>query len=274
MRLFQKPKLFFISFLLLSSLFAFALPVFAAQNPTAISQGFTSGSSGIVAGALVSSSASNSQTAQLANTSSTDRLIGIANSSALVALSDGERQVQVVISGTTKALVSDINGSIRAGDKITASPIDGVGMLATNDTQIVGTATAGLTAKTAKTQNVVDKDGKDHTVHIGEVPVQVSISFYLSPTSKFLPPFIQSLADTVAGRPVSLIRIMLATVLLLLAFGSIFVLVYGSVRSGLTSIGRNPLAAAAIRRGLVGVGVAALLILAFTLIATYLVLSI
>lgn len=243
------------------------------QQNTAVSRGFTASGKDVVQGALVETTADESNSVELATPQAASRLAGVVSKTTLVELSNSKKnEAQVILSGTAVALVSDINGSIRAGDKITASPIDGVGMLAAEDTQIVGTAQSGFNTRTAKSQPVSDRNGKRHTVHIGSIPLQVGVSYYVAPTSQFLPPFLQNLANTISGRPVSGARILLSGVLLLLAFGSIFALIYTSVKAGIISLGRNPLAANAIQRGLVGVAVTVLLVVAFALVGIYLIL--
>jgi hypothetical protein len=246
----------------------------AQQSSNSIAQGFQadSGNGGIVAGALVSFRASDSSKVALATTTSADYLAGIVDINPLVTISGENQEIDVVLSGTTNALVSDINGPIRAGDKITASPIAGVGMLATADSQIVGTAQAGL--KNGEIQNITDRSGNQHRVRIGNVPVQVGVAYYQAPGSNFLPPFIQSVANSIAGRQVSLIRVLLSTVLLLLSFTIVAVLIYTSVRSAMTSLGRNPLAAKAIRKGLYQAAIVALVVVGGSLLASYLILNV
>lgn len=243
------------------------------QN-SAISRGFQTSEADIAAGALVSTKADDSSVIELATTSSSTRLAGIVSTTALVELSGNQQnETQVILSGSARALVSDINGPIHAGDKITASPIAGVGMLADTDAQIVGTAMNDFKPTDSQKKVIKDKDGKDHTVHVGSISLQIGISYYVAPTSQFVPPFLQNMADSIAGRPVSFMRILLGCVLLFLAFGSIFVLIYTSVKSGIISLGRNPLAATAIQRGLVGVVVIVLLIAALALLGVYLILT-
>lgn len=249
--------------------------VAAEASGGAIAQGFNIDGTAddFVAGALVSTAASNAGHVQLATSGTAKRLVGIVGEKPLVALSDGTAKTQVVISGSTQVLVSDINGLIRAGDKITASPIAGVGMLAKSSDQIVGTAQSDFDVSQAAAEQVADAAGKAHDVHIGRVSLQIGVSFYQSPTSGFIPPVVQGLADGIAGRPVSFIRIAVCTILLLLAVVSTTVLVYTSVRSGLISIGRNPLAAGAIRRQFLQIGVAVILVLGLVLLASYIILT-
>lgn len=266
---------------LAAALFLFALslaqlaPVAFAQSSASISQGFTADTTNVAPGALVSVRQGSTQTIELADTNSAQRLLGVVGTNPLLELSSstGPKQVQVVINGTTNVLVSDINGPVRGGDRITASPIKGIGMRATASTQVVGVTQGSLDTGKSTTQSVKDRSGKAHDVHIGQVAMQVSVSFYQAPASSILPPFLLKLAEAVAGKPVSVIRVLLSALLLFIATASIFVMLYSSTRSGITSLGRNPLAAKAIQKGLLQSGAAALLILAFTLIAIYLMLT-
>lgn len=265
----------FCAFVVVATGFA-AVPAEAADGDAAVSQGFQAASndSAIVSGALVSLKSGNTSTVIPANTDNASNLVGVINKTTLLALSGSSDQVQVAIVGDTPTLVSDINGPIEAGDKITASPINGVGMKATANAEIVGVAQQTFDTHTAKTETINDKGGHAHTVHIGTVTAQISISYYLAPTSNVLPPFLQNLANSIAGKPVSVIRILVACVLLLLASIGIFILLYTAIHSGIISIGRNPLAAHAINRGLISVGLTTLLILAFALVAAYVILAV
>jgi hypothetical protein len=247
----------------------------SGSSTEVVAQGFTveGSAADFVDGALVSTKDNTARIVQLATTSTADRLVGVVSEAPLVALSGEETTVQVATSGPVRALVSDINGSIRAGDKITPSPIEGVGMLATGNDHIIGTARAGLDGNAAKTQEITDSKGGKHTVRLGRVPLQVGISFYQTPTSGFVPPLVQGFANTIAGRPVSFVRVAACSMLLLLAVVSAATLMYAAVRSSLVSLGRNPMAAKAIRRGLIQVGVATVLILALVLLASYIILT-
>ncbi|HSX34852.1 MAG TPA: hypothetical protein VLF62_04375 [Candidatus Saccharimonadales bacterium] len=253
-------------------------PSAAAQDndSQAIAQGFNinGDKDDFIAGALVSTKKGDEKTVELANQENGARLAGVVSDRPLVALSNGTAQTQIVISGSVPVVVSDINGDVRAGDKITASPIAGVGMLASGSDQVVGTAQSDFVTTSAKTRTITDTSGKQHTVHLGRVPLLIGISFYQAPTSGYIPPFVQGLANNIAGRPVSLMRILVCSILLLLAFVSTAALLYTSIRSGLISIGRNPLAAGAIRRGLVQIGVAVVLILGLVLLASYIILTV
>jgi hypothetical protein len=167
-------------------------------------------------------------------------------------------------------LVSDINGQVKSGDRITASPIAGVGMRASADSQVVGVAQSDQRISGSESKQVKDRSGKNRLVHISSVPLQVGVAFYQAPGSNFLPPFIQNFANSIAGRPVSFIRVFLSGFILMAVIIVVVVLINTSAKNSIVSIGRNPMAASAIRRGLYQMIGVAMLVLAFGLLASYL----
>jgi hypothetical protein len=217
----------------------FAMPG-QAQGNSAIAQGFRTEDPGITVAALVSIERDNSNSIELSNADKADRLTGIVGSNPLIDLSDGGSAVQVVTSGLTFGLVTDLNGKINNGDKITASPIEGVGMKAT-ETVVVGTAQGSLDEVENETRIIQDVDGNEQSVRIGVIPIQVSVAYYSIEVGKpsFVPGFLQELANNVSGRNVSPVRVLVAALILLLLFVSVTVLLYSAVRSSIISIGRN-----------------------------------
>lgn len=254
-----------------------AAPTFAADDTAAISQGFqTEGET--TPGALVSfADKSKNAAVRAANIDNGDRLIGVVSRNPLVELSGSAQKTQVVISGTTMTLVSTINGDIKYGDKITTSPLSGIGMKATSSGLVLGTAAQGFSGAQQVTERTIrDRNGVEKTVKIGLLPVQVNVSYYRAPEDDqtVLPAFLQQFVNAVAGRPVGLIRSLLALFLLIAGFGSVAILIYASIRSSIISIGRNPLSAPAVHRSLFEVGAMGGGVLLVMLIAVYLVLAI
>jgi hypothetical protein len=249
-------------------------PLLRAQSSGAIAQGFTGSNDkgAIVAGALVSHK-TNSQAVELATTETVDQLAGVVDQSPLLSISGNSSEVQVVLGGSTNVLVSDINGPIKSGDRITASPIAGVGMKATSTTRIIGVAQADFNTQKAETQNIADSHGASHTVKIGHVITQISLANYQAPGSNFLPPFIQDIANNIAGRQVSIVRVLICTLIVIISFLSMAVFIFSSARSAMISIGRNPLAAAHIRQSLYQVGGITITAWGGALLACYLILT-
>lgn len=247
----------------------------AEQNNNAIAQTFTSNApeGTLVAGALVSSVPDDTDAIELTTEASAQRLLGVVNSLPLVSLSSGINKVPVVLAGTTTVLVSDINGPISSGDKITSSPIAGVGMRATANSQIVGTAQADSNPEQTIAREITDKNGQRYTVQIERIPVQVGVAYYQAPGSDFLPPVIQNIANSIAGRPVSLIRVLFAGILILASFISAATLVFVATKSAMTGLGRNPLAARSIKRGLYQSVIVSLVVVGVATVISYLIIS-
>ncbi|HSX28682.1 MAG TPA: hypothetical protein VLF60_04510 [Candidatus Saccharimonadales bacterium] len=246
-----------------------------AQSATAISQGFETNDPGVTVGALVVLEPGKQGIVHLATPDQVSGLAGVVANKPLVELSSSGKSVQVVTSGVTKVLVSDINGAVKTGDKITASPISGVGMKANSSTQIVGIAQADLQSGDVTERTITDKQGKQQQVHIGVISVQINISYYMSTNDKrsLVPAFLQGFANSIAGKDVSIARVLASSLVLLLGFMSIAVLLYASIHSSIISIGRNPLSENAVRKSLFEVGAIAIGILLVMLIAIYLILT-
>lgn len=251
------------------------VPLARAQGSASIAQGYRYGGEGLVVpGTLVSTQQDDPETVVPSSLDNADLLVGVAGNNSTLELSDAESNLQVVRSGITPTLVSDINGNVQAGDRITSSPIEGVGMRASGNVVVVGIVQSDLDDANVSEREIADNEGVLHNVRIGLVPVQIETIFYAGETSKssFVPGFFQELANSVAGKQVSPVRIIVAAILLLLLFVSVTVLVYAATKSSIISIGRNPLSEKSVRRSLLEVGLTAIGVLAFATILIYLVL--
>ena len=202
------------------------------------------------------------------------QIVGVATSGALLEISSGQQQVQVATSGTVEALVTTMNGDVKAGDHVTPSPVNGVGMLATESSYIVGVASSDFSkARNVTEREITDKDGNTHAIKVGLLPVEVGVGYYEKTENKsLLPEFISNLARTIAGREVTAARVIAAGAILVVGLCVVVVLVSSTARSSIISIGRNPLAARAVHRGLLEASGLAIGILLVVLIAVYLIL--
>lgn len=245
-----------------------------AQSNTAIAQGFQTEETNLGPGAIMSLSDS-PDSVVLADLNNKEKLVGVLDDLPLLELDGNDKPVQIVTGGITQALVSDINGEIKTGDKIAASPIKGVGMKATESTVIVGTAQSSFDTAAAATRTITQSNGQSRDVKVGVIPVQVNVTFYQTPSQQqtVLPPILNDIAGAVAGKQVSPVRIVVALLVLLVALVAVSVLLYSSVKSSVISIGRNPLSEHAVYKSLWQIGLIALGILLLTLGAVYLVLA-
>jgi hypothetical protein len=246
----------------------------SVKGASSIAQGFQTDDPGIVTGALVSLKGGTANTVELSTIENIDHLLGVAGEDSLIELSSGTGTVHVVTTGEAALLVSDINGDVKTGDKITVSPIAGVGMKALTSTLVIGSAQADLSSVNTETRSVTDKDGEAQEVKIGVIPVHVDKVFYevLQDENSYVPPVLQDFANNLVGRQVSPIRLIIASLLVLLVFILVVVLLYSAVRSSIISIGRNPLSGNAVRNSLFQVGLTVFGVMAFTVIVVYLIL--
>jgi hypothetical protein len=261
-------------FLLVCLLFSSTTLSHALAGP--IAQDYQTADSSITPGALVS--LTSDHLVVPANTSKT-ALIGVATDQPSVSVSDNtSNNVHVAVSGSAAVLVSDVNGAIAAGDRITISPFDGIGMKATVSSVIVGIAQTSLQNTHVTAQKVTDKYGKTSTIHVGLLSVAIGVTYYTATSqsglSAFVPTFLQNLANTVSGKQVSPLRVLAGTAAVLFGFLTIIIMLYTSTRGAMTALGRNPLAQSVIRKGLVDVAVTAVAVLIIANVVAYVLLAV
>ena len=245
-----------------------------------LSQGFATAAP-IATGSLVSLDPKSSGSVLVADLNNVGRLFGVAvaPSTASISISgSGTGQVQVTTSGTATVLVATSGGAIHVGDYITVSPIAGVGQKATAaGARVVGTAAADFTGiGDGSTKRTIDSGSGKTEVSIGEIPVVIAISSYSDTQGKqsyVVPNWLQNLSNTLAGKAVSPVRIILASLILVVAVISVSVLLYSAVRNSIISIGRNPLSHSSVLKGMLVVSAISAGILAMTSFAMYIVIA-
>lgn len=145
--------------------------------------------------------------------------------------------------------------------------------------RIIGKALSpfdGLNNISGKT-TVKNAQKEDVPITIGLIPVDVAIShnpLEAKPES-ILPGFeyLQRMAGSVAGKPVPPLRIYISLIALVLSAAIAGSIVYAGVRTGMTAIGRNPLARSSIVRNLVQVTLTGVIILIIGIVGVYLILK-
>ncbi len=260
---------------------AAALALFAAAPASAsLSQGYAT-TSPIATGSLVALDPKSSGTVVAADLTNAGRLFGVvvAPTAASISLSgSGSGQVQVAVSGSADVLVSTSGGDIHVGDYISVSSIAGVGQkVGASSTRVIGTAQADFNAGSDNvTKRSIDDGTGKKEVAIGQIPVVVAVSSYTATNGKqqyVVPNWLQNLSNTLAGKAVSPIRIIIAGAILIVAIISISVLLYSAVRNSIISIGRNPLSKKGVLQGMLTIGAFAMVILAVTAVSMYLVIA-
>jgi hypothetical protein len=175
-------------------------------------------------------------------------------------------------------LVSDQNGSIRAGDYITLSSVSGIGMLADEfESVVIGQAIQPFEGSSSpsflSTASVSDNRGKSRNINIGRIQVNVGIT--KNPLAKNVtdaPEILRRAGKTIAGKSVTAPRLYVALIMLIIFTDIAASVIYSAVRSGFIAIGRNPLSKALIFRGIFRMVLVALIILFAGLLGVYLIL--
>ncbi len=204
----------------------------------------------------------------------------VSASDSAVTLSGDNTSNQVFVANTGKydVLVSTQNGAIKAGDIISISALDGIGMKAdASQSVILGKALEGFngTNKVSGTTRLTTSNGSTN-VSIGLIQVNIGISH--NPLAQIgsstqVPGFLRKLAENIAGKPVSAPRIYISLAVLLVTVVIAGSLLYGGVRSSLVAIGRNPLARSSVLSGLFQVMFIGVIIFVIGLVAIYLLLK-
>ena len=194
---------------------------------------------------------------------------------------DLENETFVAVSGTYDVLVSTQNGSIKSGDYVTLSSVDGVAMkagTASDQSTVFGRAQQAFDGKgvTLGTTTLKDTSGKtNRTVTLGLIPVTIDIRH--NPNEKStkadVPEFLQRLGQQIAEKKVSPVRIYISLAITAISLITAIAVLYAGVRSSVISIGRNPMSKKSIFHALLEVILSAILILVIGLFAVYLLLK-
>lgn len=263
--------------LFILSLFALicAIPA-AAYATTSLSQGFATNET-LPLGSIVSLENNTTDHVVAATTMNVDSILGVIinDNSSLLSLSNGQdNQVQIATSGMVAVLVSDINGEITQGDPITASPIKGLGMKATNNTKVVGIAQGKPVSSGDSKQSYTDDSGQKQELNLGEVPVLINVSyFYKQPDKTIIPSAIQNVANALAGKTVNTTPIIISAVIFVTTLAVVVSIIYSMIRSSIISVGRNPMSQSAVYRNVIQLSAVILGILAVSVIAIYFILT-
>lgn len=244
---------------------------------TTLSQGYSTADSNVRLGSVVSLVNNASDQISASSEKNVNDILGVVidASNTLLSLSTGQStQVQVATGGVVDTLVSSINGNIAQGDEITASPIAGVGMKATDNARVVGIAQQALTSDSGTNQTYTDSNGQKHSILVGEIPLLVNVSYYYKqPDKTLIPSTIQNLANALAGKNVKPLPILISAGIFVITLIVVVSIIYSMIHSSIISVGRNPMSQSAIYRDIVQLSLLVLAILAVGVIAIYLVLT-
>jgi hypothetical protein len=242
---------------------------------TTISQSFVANEK-LTPGTIVSLKKDTKDQVTAASLANANSLFGVVvgDGNSLMSLSSSEAsRIQVATSGVVDVLVSDINGTVSVGDQITTSPVTGTGMKATGNAKIIGTAQATLNT-TTQPQSYTDSTGKQKTLRLAQIPVLVNVAYYYrQPEKTIIPQAVQNVANTVAGKQVSSVPILMSIGIFLITLVVVVSIIYSMIHSSIISVGRNPLSQSAIYRDILQMSALVVGILAVSVVSIYMVLT-
>ena len=232
-------------------------------------------------GTIVILTGDNSDRVKIATQSEVGNMFGVAVDRTQLPLTltgdEKENETFVAASGTYNVLVSDQAGAIEAGDYLTLSAINGVAMRAGDEeVTVFGRANMGFNQNgvVLGTSTLQDSAGESRTVRLGSVPVTIDIKNNPNhkSTDSNLPEFLKRVGQAIAEKEVNPVRIYLSLGITVVSLIAAIAVLYAGVRSGVISIGRNPMSRKSIFKALMQVILTSLLILIIGLFAVYLLL--
>ncbi len=242
-----------------------------------ITQGYASDSS-IQRATVVSINLDDAKKVEPATLDNEDRLHGVvvSQNDAPFTLSTEDQNVFVATTGRFEMFVSNENGVIQAGDLLTVSRVAGIAMKASDsDLYVIAKAISGFDGQVAVlSTTTIDDGGVDTKVSIGRVQADIGVAGnpLFKPSKANLPGFLEKLAENIAQKPVNPTRVYLSIFIFLSSTIVAGTLLYSGVRSGIISIGRNPLSKKSITKSLVQVILTSVIILLLGIFGVYLLL--
>ena len=277
-RSWSKSRLAIAASILMFVLVSALTPMVALGEEQVINKGYASTDSGIMVGMAVASSIGSDEQSsaviiERATTGNEDRYLGVVTSVAnsAVSLTDNDNVVPVTTTGKTNLYVSDINGDIQNGDKLTLSPLAGILMKAGPDSRVIVGIATGKTVGKATSQTIRLNTGtKQVNVYLHGAILEKEVREWKSGVTD--KPFLLLAGESITGKEVSMVQVVAAMAIALFTFVFIGSVIYSNVRNSTIAIGRNPLSKVSIFRQMSRVFMLSALILIFGLASVAIIL--
>lgn len=244
---------------------------------TGISKGFLTEDS-IERGMVVSFADDSAEKVTKGTLSNESKIAGVTVSStqSAIALSSPTSDIQVTSEGSVQVYVSDLEGKIKKGDYIGLSNIKGVGVKAGEvNRYVLGTVLEDVDFNSSQASSMDAMGANNENIESKIALASVMVNIRGNPMGdEAEKPFIVVMGENLVGKPVSLSRIIVSSLVVVIVFLIAGVLLLASIRGSFISIGRNPLAVKSIHGGLLRVSVTSGLILLAGLGVAYAILLI
>lgn len=265
----------------IAAILAVAAPVFAVDYGGGSVQGY-SAERPIDYGTIVTLADRDQRRVAVVSQSELQNMFGVVVDPQILPIrlsSEGlQNETYVAVSGTYNVVVSNQGGDINAGDYITLSSLNGVGMEAgTEEASVFGRAVGSFNENSVirGSAQVKDVDGNlISEVKLGSIPITIEIQS--NPNEKStevnVPEVLKRVGQAIAEKEVSAIRIYISMAITAVSLITALVVLYVGVRSSVISIGRNPMSKKSILRALLEIILTSAVILVIGLFAVYLLL--
>lgn len=200
----------------------------------------------IPAGRLVSLDPKDGSYVEQTTLANKDSLVGVSvdPSGSLLAVDTNKLKVQVALSGVANVTVSNLNGSIKKGDRVAVSPLAGIGMDAGPGMRVIGVAQASFNSSSDSigSREIHNNNDKEETVKVGFIPVVIDIGSIPQNREGVKLNGYQAFVSNLVNHQVSTLQAILAGAVVLVALLGLIALIFGAVRGSIIAVGRNPLA--------------------------------
>lgn len=267
------------TFALMALLALIGLSMVSPLNAQQLSQGYGSDAQ-LQKGMIVRLKQDDATKVEAVKSEDMERMFGVvinANDTPIT-LSSEDQKVFVATVGRFDVLVSDQNGEIKAGDYVTVSAISGVGMKArSEEPAVIGRAIGDFNGREGViSTNEVKRGSENVKVNLGRVKVDIGVG--KNPQLKIdeanVPEALKRATVAIAGKEVSAARAYASVVVFIVSAMVAVTIMYAGVRSGVYSVGRNPLSRKSIMRSMMQAVIIGLIIFISGLFGVYLLLRI
>lgn len=229
--------------------------------------------------ALTAEQPSGNQAESFVQPSSTDRakqtlgvVVNLDDSLVVASNNSTQRQVYVASSGTASVYVTDVNGLIKKGDLLVASPLEGV-LMRSDGSNTLGVLGVALEDFPVDASHKVDlQGGPISTARVATIAINMDVK--LAGSADANQNWLEKIAQKIVKRPVNPVQALVALAMLVLLIVVEGGIVYATTSSTILSLGRNPLAKRSILGGLAQSLLLVVFVMVTGLLAIYLVLRV
>lgn len=232
-------KLFVFTGIIIIILIIFSLPGRARAQNFDIASNYEVADTDVIAGDIITS---NDQGLVRAENPYDNKLFGIIQDNAVMVFTEATGSGKAIVrNGDALVRVSDFNGEIKIGDRVTSSSLKGYGMKATQSGYVIGVATGEF-----KEDQTIDFQGKQVKTGTIQVALKIEYAEISTPRSAnryleyFGVAFFKNVQDP--ERFALVMKSIIAGIIAITSFAAGFFAFTRAISKGVEAIGRNPLA--------------------------------